>query len=107
MPPPDALDTYTSVKHFLLSLQAGAQPVNLLADNPLRNYLMIRNNGANAGAFWFDQAKDTGQSVQLGPGASHEFHTKVPINRAFFQSPLGTTFGVIEGYTKVGGRPNG
>jgi hypothetical protein len=103
MPPPD-VDTYTSVKHFLMVAIAGAAPVNLLADNPQRNYLYVRNSGVNAGAFWFDQAKDTGQSIVLGPGASHEFHTKVPINRAFFQSVLGTQFGVIEGYTKVGGR---
>jgi len=102
MPPPD--DTYTNVKHFLIQLQAGADPVNLLADNPLRNYLYVRNNGVNTGAFWFDQATDTGQSITLSPGASHEFNPKVPVNRAFFQSTLGTTFGIIEGYARQGGR---
>lgn len=95
MPPPD---TVTEVQHSRLVLIAGAAPVNPLAKNPRRNYLYIRNNGPNAGRFWFDQATDSGQAIELGPLASWEPRgVKVPINRVYFQSALGTIFGVIEG----------
>lgn len=96
MPPPD---TYTEVQHSRVVLVAGAAPINPLAKNPRRNYLHIRNNGANPGNFWFDQATDSGQSITLGPQASWEpiAGAKVPINRVYFQSAGGTVFGVIEG----------
>lgn len=95
MPPPD---TFTDVQHSRVVAAAGAAPVNPLAKNPRRNHLYIRNNGSNAGAFWFDQATDDGQSIVLGPLQSWEPQTgKVPVNRVFFQSALGTVFAVIEG----------
>jgi hypothetical protein len=95
MPPSD---TYTSVQHTRIVANAGDGPVNPLAKNPRRNYLYIRNNGLNAGNFWFDQATDSGQSISLAPGASWEPQgSKVPIDRVYFQSAAGTTFGVIEG----------
>lgn len=96
MPP---FDTLTDVQHSRLVLNAGDAPVNPLANNPRRNYLYIRNNGANPGNFWFDQSSDSGQSITLAPQASWEpiAGGKVPINRVFFQSAGGTVFAIIEG----------
>lgn len=90
-------DTFTDVQHSRVVAIAGAGPANPLAKNPRRNYLYIRNNGPNAGVFWFDQATDNGQSINLGPLQSWEPRVKVPINRVYFQSALGTTFAIIEG----------
>jgi hypothetical protein len=95
MPPPD---TFTDVQHSKITALAGAPPVNPMAKNPRRNYLYIRNNGVNAGSFWFDQSTDSGQSITLGAlGSWQPQGAKVPIGRVYFQSALGTVFGVIEG----------
>lgn len=102
MPPSDTL---TDVQHTRIAIAAGAAPVNPLAKNPRRNYLYIRNNGPNAGTFWFDQSTDTGQSITLGLFGSWEPQgSKVPIGRVYFQSDLGAVFGVIEG---IGPAPAG
>lgn len=101
MPPPD---TATDVQHSRVVVLPGAPPINPLAKNPRRNFLHIRNAGMNAGAFWFDQAQDSGQSIVLGPQGSWEPQgVKAPINRVYFQSTLGTTFAIIEGVAPPGG----
>jgi hypothetical protein len=100
MPPLD-LDTYTSVKQYALTLAAGGAPSNPMADNPRRNFLLFINNGLNSAAFWFDQAKNSGQGVNLGPGESWSPPgVTVPVNRVFFQSAAGTVIAIIEGYTR-------
>jgi hypothetical protein len=108
MPPSD---TATSTQHTRVLALAGALPINPLAKNPRRNYLYIRNNGMNAGSFWFDQATDSGQSITLGAlGSWTPQGTKVPIDRVYFQSVLGTTFAIVEGFgpaLTTPGAPNG
>lgn len=98
MPPPDPADTFTSVKHYRVDAKAGADPTNPMALNQRRNFLFIRNNGLNAGSFWFDQATNSGQAIPLGPAETWSPGSmKVPVERVFFQSTLGTVFAVIEG----------
>lgn len=102
MPLPDP-DSYTSVKHWQVTLTAGAGPVNPFADNPMRNFLYLVNGGTNALAFWFDQAKNSGQGITLGPGATWSPPgNKTPINRMFCQSLLGSTLIIMEGYRRKG-----
>lgn len=102
MPPPET-DTYTSLKHWQVTLAAGAAPTNPFADNPMRNFLYLANNGLNSLTFWFDQSKNTGQAITLGPGATWSPPgTKTPVNRLYCQSLLGSTLSIMEGYRRKG-----
>lgn len=109
MPPRDPTGpdhSRTRVKQVVVVAPAASDqaPVRSSSANPARCYYYIENTGTNLGVFTWDEAfpGQTNRGIQLLPGDWREWAIVVPIQAANFQSVLGTTFAVIEGWPPHG-----
>lgn len=108
MPPANSALRFrrTRVKQVVVVAPAGSDmaPVRASASNDQRVYFSVQNTGTNPGYFSWDEAfpGQLNHALLLMPGDTLEWRDPVPTQAANYQSPLGTTFAVIEGWP-----PNG
>jgi hypothetical protein len=85
-----------TLQSFIVFVTAGAASIPATPSNPRRQYLLIRNVGANPALLEFGRPSDA-NSYSLAAGGILEFDITIPIDSLNVQSTLGTSLLIWEG----------